>query len=241
MTRSNFSALCTNGICAFLDMISSPGLGGADIEATARIRVLPGRIYYEKKSYNMLIDRVEPGPIHLDGFKNAVKFTHIPASLIESQLNIRETYTGLEVSIEIKYIPGSDDDRNREPEKVLVGPSQLTELIASRRGLVSCKRSRNAAGSVPRRDCPWSGPVSLREVRAAAAEQRSLRIHDKLIDVLRYQDMSSAIAAVASSAELDPAFSIFITEKECLSCCIKTVLAVDRPERPNFAILMLPT
>jgi hypothetical protein len=240
-TSSNYSALCANGICAFLGIISEASSGGADIESASKIHILPGRISHEKKSYSMLIDRVQPVDLPDTGFMNAIELTHIERPQLNNHLSVRETYTGLEVWIEIETRPGRD---GRKLRKFCVGPLKLAVWLTSRRGLVSCKRLRyvspRMAESSLKKDCRWSGPISLREVREAAAEQRSIRFNDKAIDVLNYKDMSLAIAAVASTADLDPKYSIFIVDRECLSCCMKAVLAVDRPERPNFCILQLP-
>ena len=240
-TNSNFSALCANGICAFLDVISQTTSGSAEIESASKLRILPGRISYEKKSYTMLVDRVQPIDLPETGFLNAVEFTHTYASQLEYCLSVRETYSGLETWIEIETRPGTD---GRKARKVWVGPSKLALWLISRRGLVSCKRLRyipsRATGSSANKECPWRGPISIREVREAAVNQKTIRFHDKAIDVLSFKDVYSATAAIASTADLDPKYSIFIVERECLSCCMKAVLAVDRPERTDFCIFILP-
>ena len=123
----------------------------------------------------------------------------------------------------------------------MVGPSKLAVWLTSRRGLVSCKRLRSQlVGSHFKSDCPWSGPIPLDDVREAAAAQRSIHFNGKAIDIVNYKDTISAIAAVASTADLDPKYSTFIVHRECLSCCMKAVLAVDGPERTNFCIIQLP-
>lgn len=240
-SNSNYSALCANGICAFLDIISETSSGGAEIESASKIHILPGRISHEKKSYNMLIDHVQPVDLPDTGFMNAIEFTQTERPQLNNRLSVRETYTGLEVWMETETRAGRD---GRKPRKVWVGPSKLALWLTSRRGLVSCKRIRyvspQMAKSTMQKDCPWSGPIPLREIRKAAVERRSIPFNDKAIDVLNYKDMSSAIAAVASTADLDPKYSIFIVDRECLGCCMKAVLAVDRPERTNFCILQLP-
>jgi hypothetical protein len=239
LTSTNCSALCANGICAFLDIISGASSESMEIESASKIHILPGRISHEKKFYNSLIDHVQAIDLPDTGFMSAIELTNVERPQLSKILKVRETYTGLEVWMEIDARPGRD---GKKPRKVWVGPSRLAVCLTSRRGLISCKRSRY----VPQmessliKDCLWSSPISLREVQEAAAEQRSIRFNDKIIDVLNYKDMSSAIAAVASTADLDPKYSIFIVDKECLGCCVKAVLAVDRPERTNFCILQLP-
>ena len=238
--NSSFSALCANGICAFLDIISETSSGYPNIESASKIRILPGRISYEKKSYNMLIDHVQPVDLLDTGFTNAIEFTHVYRPQLDNRLKVRETYDGLEIWIETESRPGMN---GRKPRKVFVGPSKLAVWITSRRGLVSCKRLRyispRMAESSLNKECPGSSPIPLREVQEAAAEQRTIRFHDKAIHVLNYKDIPSAIAAIASTADLNSKYTIFIVERECLSCCIKAVLAVDRPERTEFYIFQL--
>jgi hypothetical protein len=235
-TNSNYSALCTNGICAYLDIISEASSGSIEIESASKIHILPGRISHEKKSYNMLIDRVQLLDLPDTGFTNAIEFTHTVRPQLNSSLSVRETYTGLEVFVEIETSPGKD---GRKPGKIWVGPSKLAVWLTTRRGLVPCKRLRYASPHI-KVDCPWSGPIPLDNVREAAAAQRSIHFNGKSIDALNYKDMTSAIAAVASTADLDPKYSIFIVHRECLSCCMKAVLAVDRPERTKFCLIQLP-
>lgn len=240
-TSSNYSALCANGICAFLDIISETSLGGADIESASKIHILPGRISHEKKSYHMLIDHVQPIDLPDAGFMNAIEFTHTERAQLNNRLSVRETYTGLEVWMETEIRPGRD---GRKPRKVCAGPSKLAVWLTSRRGLVSCKRLRYVSSEMARstlkKDCPWSGPIPLHEIRKAAVERKTIHVNDKVIDVLNYNDMSSAIAAVASTTDLDPKYSIFIVDRECPGCCMNAVLAVDRPDRTNFCILRVP-
>jgi hypothetical protein len=241
-TSSNYSALCANGICAFLDIISKTSTVGAEIESASKIHILPGRISHEKKSYNMLIDHVQPVNLQDTGFINAIEFTHTERLQLKNRLNVRETYTGLEVWIETETRPGRD---GRKPRKVWVGPSKLVLWLTSRRGLVSCKRVLYVSPQMLKRtlqkDCPWSGPIPLREIRKAAVERRSILFNDKSIDVLNYKDTSSAIAAVASTADLNSKYSVFIVDRECLGCLMKAVLAVDRPERYQFLYSSIAT
>jgi hypothetical protein len=217
--------------------MSEASSGSIEIESASNIHILPGRISHEKKSYNMLIDRVQLEDLPDTGFTNAIEFTQTARPQLNNSLSVRETYTGLEVFLEIKTCPGKD---GRKPGKVWIGPSKLAVWLTSRRGLVSCKRLRYASPHI-KTDCPWSGPIPLDNVREAAASQRSIHFNGKAIDVLNYKDTTSAVAAVASTADLDPKYSIFIVHRECLSCCMRAVFAVDRPERTNFCIIHLPT
>ena len=242
-TTSNYSALCVNGICAFLDIISETSSGYAEVESASMIHILPGRITYDKKSYSMVIDRFQPVDPPETDFTNTRSFIHARGSLLENRLTIRETYTGLEAWIEIECRPDLD---GRKPEKVRAGPSKLAMWLTSRRGLVCCKRppsraSRTTEGSLGfKHECAWSNTIALREVQDAVHEQNTIHLHGKAIDVLKFNDTSSAIAAVASTVSLDPKYSIFIIDSECLSCSIRSVLAVDRSERTDFCLFRLP-
>ena len=231
-----------NGICAFLGVIAQAGSGPVEVESASRIHVLPGRISHDKKYYNMLIDRVQPVDLPETGFQTATQFTRTEEPHLNSHLSVRETYTGLEIWMETETRPGTDC---QELGRVWVGPSKLAVWLTSRKGLVSCKRLRyvspRTAKTSLKDDCSWNGPIPLIQIReAAAAEQATLNFGEKEITVLKFKNTSSAIAAVASTADLDPKYSIYIVDKECLNCCMKAVLAVDRPERSHFCIIRLP-
>jgi hypothetical protein len=90
------------------------------------------------------------------------------------------------------------------------------------------------------KDCAWKGRVGLSNVRKAVESQNSILVNGKTIPIFEYKNSPSANATVASTANLDPEFSVFLTERECLSCCMRTVLAVDREECPYFCIMRFP-
>jgi hypothetical protein len=106
-TNSNYSAVCANGICAFLGIVGASS-GHADINSASRIHILPGRIAHETKSYTMLIDGVQDqtaqsSPSMFPGFVNAKEFTRATYPQLRHQLSVRETYTGLEIWMEIEF------------------------------------------------------------------------------------------------------------------------------------------
>lgn len=189
----------------------------------------------------MLIDRVQPVDSPDTGFMNAVGFTHVYSHQLKFHMKVRETYTGLEIWLQTECSPGRDGNK---PGTVSVGPSKLAIWLTSRRGLISCERllklSSTMSENNANKECPWRGPISLQNIREAVTEQRAISLNDKTIQVLTYKDVPSAIAAIASTSELDPKYSIFIVGRECLTCCMKAVLAVDRPERTDFCIFRLP-
>ena len=65
-------------------------------------------------------------------------------------------------------------------------------------------------------------------------------INGKVVNVIRCETASTAITAIASAAYLHPRCSLFIVDKECLDCCIRAAMAIDRPERSHFCFLFLP-
>ena len=235
------SALCVNGICGFLDLLSDASLGGEDMDSASKIRILPGRIYREKKFYDMPIDHIRPSDPPDTGFQNASKLTYIHRPQLKIFLSVRETFTGLEAWIETEIDRGMD---GREERKIWVGPSRLAALLTSRRGLVCCKRLPHTSSQITTssldKDCPWSAPMSLQKLRKAAAERKTIRFDDKAIDVLNFQDVSPAIAAIASTAYLHEWYSVYIVKKECLDCCLKAVLEVEKREASDFCVLRLP-
>lgn len=226
-TNSNFSALCVNGICAFLGVLREPN---ADRRCLARVHVISGRINHEGKMYTRLIDRVMPErPI--EGFGPIFKLADVDETELNRSLSVKESSTGLECLLELGI------DRTT-PWRA--GPSRLAVLLASRRGLVSCKLSRQPRRANTSQNCRPSTLFSSEQIDKALGEKGTLCINGKSITLLQCQDGATAAVAIAFLASLPPTFSVFVAEKECAACCIKEILAVDREERSDFCVLFVP-
>jgi hypothetical protein len=226
-TNSNFSALCVNGICAFMGVLREPN---AERRCVARVHVVSGRINHDGKMYTRLIDSVMPErPI--EGLGTVYKLAEVDGTELNRSISVKESSTGLECLLELSI------DRTM-PWRA--GPARLAVLLASRRGLVSCKLSRQPRRANTSQTCRPSTIFSSEQIDKAVAEKGTLCINGKSITLLRCQDGASAAAAIAFSASLPPNFSVFIAEKECAACCIKDILAVDREERSDFCVLFVP-
>jgi hypothetical protein len=68
-----------------------------------------------------------------------------------------------------------------------------------------------------------------------------LQVNGKYFLALNCREADSAIAAIASAAYLDPKYSIYVVDRECIDCCLKAALAVDRLERSHFCFFVLPS
>jgi hypothetical protein len=226
-TNSNFSALCVNGVCAFLGVLREPN---ADRSCVARVHVISGRINHEGKMYARLIDGVMPERA-IEGFGPVLKLAEVDATEVNRSLSVRESSTGLECLLEL----GTD-----RTSAWRARPSQLAFLLASRRGLVSCKSSRQRRRANPCQDCRPSTIFSSEQIDKAVAEKGTLCTNGKSITLLRCQDGATAAAAIAFSTSLPLNFEVFIAEKECAACCIKDILAVERGQRSDFCVLFVP-
>lgn len=78
------------------------------------------------------------------------------------------------------------------------------------------------------------------DVEMGSTQHAHFDINGKSIDVIKCDTSSIAIAALATAATLDARCTTFIVEHECLHCCIRAALAVDRPERSHFCFMLLP-
>jgi hypothetical protein len=227
------SAVCVNGICAFLGILSDPS---EDRDSVGRIHVLPGRIQYQKKSYDKVEDRVllrdEAGD-----FSQAMKVVRSGKSFNHRTLSVKESSTALQCLLELSV--GEEIGH----QALRVGPGALATLLASRRGLVSCGMARNSRtrdSRKLRRACKTLTIGRPEEIDEARKGNASLKIGETSIEVLRCEGSNIAIAAIASSTYLDSNCSVYLADKECLDCCISTVMAVNRPEKSSFGIFFLP-
>jgi hypothetical protein len=234
-TNSNFSAICLNGLCAFLGILQEPN---EDRNSVARIHVLAGRILFEKKSYPRLVDRVD----RLDRQDVEANFSSVLGIVTSKELyskrslSVRERSTGLECLLEI------DTCSAEGHSPVQVGPSHLAVLLASRKGLVSCKLTTERI-KLPGKRCGTrhSATRQLGDLEEAMAGETPLQVNGKQILALNCREADRAIAAIAAAAYLDPKYSIYVIDRECLDCCLKAALAVDRPERSHFCFFILPS
>ena len=237
-TTADISALWANGICAFLGILRD---ASTDRNAVGRIHVLPGRISHEKKSYDQLVDRVLVGEAAGVDFSKAKNVITSGDFYDKRALSIRESSSALECFLELSVEAKSED------LPILVGPSRLAVMLGSRRRLVTCGLLKQHLPEKPTQYCNSDNIISTSFVPASEIRlclqpgTHFLQISSKSIGVLRCGDNATALAALASTAYLDPTCSIYIVDKECLECGLKAALAVDRPERSHFCFLYIPT
>ncbi|KAF2463384.1 uncharacterized protein BDR25DRAFT_114406 [Lindgomyces ingoldianus] len=236
----SLSAASNNRIVAFLGVLREPSV---DQNAVARIHVVPGRIYHEKKRYEALVDRAllkRPA----SNFGEVEQIARTNQSFWQTTLRARESSHGLECLLD--FGSQKDYDNSSIHQIVSVGPSRLAVVLASRRGLVSCKWARAAY-----RGKPPSGPsciskrsnylLSPNEAQEAwQMNPHHVEIQNKAISIIRPTTNDTAIAMIASVANLDPECSLYLVSSECLQCCVETAIQVDRPERSRFCFIYLP-
>jgi hypothetical protein len=232
------SAASSNGIVAFLGVLREPSVRQ---DAVARIHVMPGRIYHEKKRYWSLADRVltrEP----ISTFTEAAKIEEDP-NWEETQIGVRENSQALECLLAFGKQQDFNDPSSRPP--VVVGPSLLAVTLASRRGLVSCKWSRGTyRGQFPSGpSCITSRNHSLLTPKEAEDAWKMSPYHvtvqDKIITFIRPKNDTAAIATVAALTNVELTCSLYIVSSECVQCCVEAAIDVDRPERSQFCFLYL--
>ncbi|KAF2193192.1 hypothetical protein K469DRAFT_745524 [Zopfia rhizophila CBS 207.26] len=228
----NCSALCANGICAFLDTLSGQSLENANIDSASMIHILCGRISHEQKPYYVLTDLVLAENSEDTGFTDAITISQRNTPRLGYRLSVRETYTGLESWLDIEFEARVDENEL----KVRIGPWKLAEWLTTQRRLIPCKELQTRVHG----DCPGTSQKTLKAFNKAAAEHKTFRVHDKSIYKLEFKDSAAGIAAIASTANLSPKYSIYVTDRECLSCCMRALMSVEDPNMTEFCILQLP-
>ena len=229
LTSSNHSALCVNGITAFLGFLRNSSTGK---ETMSRIHVIPGRIVHDGKSYVKLTDRVTLQPPASD-FTKAIQVSSIAHPEWHESLSIQESYTALECLLEIRK--GNDSESS---PFLRVGPAGLTSQLSTRTGLVSCRLPRHSARTEGI-SCRERVLFSTQEIQRAVKSKKPLSQNGKSILILDCKDLDNAIPAVASTSRLSSEYSVYFVSEECTTCCIKEALSVDRPERPEFCFFIL--
>jgi hypothetical protein len=218
-TSRGVSAVCQNGICAFLGILQEVSIDKNDV---GRISVIPGRIYHEKKVYTRLEDRIilrQPG----EDFSGMVRIVELGKPYEDVKLSIRETSSALQCLLQIRETPENDTF-------ISVGPAHLASLLGTRRGLVICKQRQS-----PRtRRCARARDLSADQAALLGSQNVQFDINDKKINILRCGEPSTSVAAISDAAYLELKCSLFIVEDECLDCCVNTALGNDRPEKSQF-------
>jgi hypothetical protein len=189
------SAMCCNGVCAFLGTLQEPS---EDRSMVTRIHIIPGRIYHERKNYTRLVDRVKSAGMVAPDYNFTDKMAEIPNRHWKTSLSVRESSISLECLLEMS----SDDP---QPERLQIGPSHLSELLASTRGLVSCKVSKQAMHKIRICCCPGNSlKVKEEDIEILTSMGRlSLKVGQRSVIMWRNPESLHsiiALALIASSA-----------------------------------------
>jgi hypothetical protein len=239
----NLNAVCSNGIVAFLGFLRTPDTGK---EAMSRIHVIPGRITYEGKNYPKLVDqRVDssnPFTIlyasnHRGDFSRLTDLGEVASSNGNLAWIIRESSTTLECSLDSKLLCSSNDNLTDTTKFPPVGASNLVSQLSGQTGLISCRLAHRLPYSGP---CKESAIFSRADIQAAIANGKPLMHNGKSILIFDCRNVKNSIAVIAVTVHLPSEYSTYIVRGECVTCCIKAALSVDREERPAFCFLLFP-
>lgn len=202
------SAQCANGICAFLAILQEVS---DQNEAVGRVNVLPGRIDLEGKSYTTLEDERLRHPRGND-FSSVL--AQMPGPYNDQvRLRIKEGPNSLQCLLEVRH---SQDKYG--PPPILVGPAKIASMLASTRGWVTCKQLGKCKKVMNNQLGGQDGEIAHGEI------------------YLTYINTSStiqAIVALAAASSLEENCSLYLVDKQCLDCCVKAAVGIDRPEERN--------
>jgi hypothetical protein len=226
LSTPGFSALCVNGICAFFGILRD---ASDDRNMVGRIHIVPGRIQCEGKSYTRLQDLTLLREQDRD-FSALTAIVNQPEHSYQQTLVIKEGSSALQCLLRFS---------NAERQQQSIGPSALAVFLGSRRGLISCKQGTEILSRSRIRKCTKVKLITPIDIEIGRTENAHFDISGKSIDVIRCVTPSIAIEVMARAVPLDSRCTTFIVENECLDCCIRTALAVDRPERSHFCFVFL--
>jgi hypothetical protein len=223
-----FSAICLNGITAFLGFLRNPSCSKEDM---SRIHLIPGRITHDGKNYTKLIDRVLHQP-PATNFDLAVQTTTMHDPDWRMSLSVQETYTALECLLELQK-----GEATEYVSPLRAGPASFVSQLAGQTGLVSCKCTIQPRLSKP---CCHSTVFRPEDVENAMSTKQPLKHGGKAIFILDCRELVNFIPPIASTTYLGPEYTTYFVKRECTTCCIKAALSVDRPERREFCFFFLP-
>lgn len=209
----DISAQCVNGICAFLGILKTFSVQAG---AVRRIYVLPGRILLEGKNYLTLEDD-SPLSSRREGFSDTLAQRKSTESDSTLKLRVKEASNALRCLLEVSASRGE-----RSSLSLLVGVEKLDDMLINARGWVTCKQNgkcEKLVGDIPdnsKEEIKYGG-IYLSAVNAQSNEQA--------ITVLR----------AASFRTRD--VTLFVIDKECHDCCVRSALRIDKPEGHRFWFL----
>ena len=226
LSKDKVSAACSRGLCAYFRILKDVSLKKLDI---ASISIIPGRIHFEKKSYETLEDRSFD---HCDVFETTLhKLIRTGKAFDNVKLSIRESSTALECLLQLPRSGYATDN----DETVVAGPAHLANLIAARRGLVSCRQTgrgekpcqkvKTLKSTVRNRLTSEGGYVS---VRGRTREAQGRHFFD-----CRHSLVARVTLAHCAVPWINRG-SIFLIDRECVDCCLNTAVETETGEDVYF-------
>jgi hypothetical protein len=224
-----YGAICSNGITAFLGVLRGTT---THRDAVSRIQLIPGKIIYSGKSYETLVDRSNVFPCAKDLWQ-AVQRMEPLDQVVSPELVVQEKYMKLECVLELGPL-------------VRVGPAALVAQLAGQTGLITCpSRGQQTVHGMKmlkpkQRLCTPSVLFTSMEIQTAIMQRTPLAHGGKQIFILDCETLEDAIPSIGLTTHLTAQSTVYFVHSECNSCCIRTALSVNRPERPSFCFFRLP-
>lgn len=206
--RSRLSAIWSNGVTAFLNLLTDVNERG--INSASCICVIPGKISFEGISYPFMEDDMSKDALDRSDAENLQLFKKIAGGQHElkvKSLHVREGYAGLRSALHL-----SNGSPERPVLNTTVLPSCVGRLIADCRAPIHCKHHARSASSTP--------PANLQI------------LHDKKeVTILTARSNSQFLAAVTPAINMQ---LFYIIQKECQDCCLRMVAKSQQPGPSAF-------
>lgn len=212
LSNSGVSAACSQGLCAYFRILRDVSLTKGDVGS---IGIIPGPIQFEKRSYTTLEDRYVGPDESFDSTMADLVNTDVDTLALE--LTVKESSTALKCLFQLPQSLGLR--RN-----VVAGPANLADFIAARRGLVHCNQRGRSWKQKP---CPQIKGLTSGERRYMITEGGRLTKDwmgtGKGVWVFYCRNPSVASVVLSHcAAQYNRRASMFVVDRECLDCCLKT-------------------
>ncbi|CAF9914427.1 MAG: hypothetical protein GOMPHAMPRED_008158 [Gomphillus americanus] len=209
------SAACSRGLCAYFQILEGVSISKSDI---ASIRVIPGRIQYQQKSYTTLEDR---HVVRDEEFETTITdLVHNGAAFPTLELSVKESSTALECLVRLPRLSGPEGT-------VVAGPANLADFIAARRGLVCCNLKKGS-----RKLCPKLHGLTAEERKQLNTEGGHIMKDwikpERGVWFIHIKDpLAARVTLSHCTAQYTYRSRIFLVDGECLDCCLRTAVIME--------------
>ena len=209
------SAYAVNGLCYFLDVLTKPTLRAA---WAARVHVLPGRLEYLGRAYDLLKDCGDLNPLY-SGVPRGRDHSSQGLSALNDSHNgrievlVSEAVSARsEVALSIEFGISKDGSI-----RGAVGPARAVQAMSKYEGLIPCRRKDGCSPT----------PYAKEIWEAAITSQRSgdpyccQKVAEKELSLIHGNIVTGLLALTNMENPL-------VQRDECISCCVQVAVLSEQ-------------